>query len=115
MTENRTGGCIVRTAAEGVVDEELNRDINFLCTLWDSLQEQSKTAKPGNVIHEDLPLAIRTLRDMVGNDTDVVKVDSRETYLKLKKFADKYIPDLPCVIEHYQGDRPLFDLYNVPF
>ncbi|MCP4075170.1 MAG: ribonuclease G [Gammaproteobacteria bacterium] len=113
MTENRTGGCIVRTAAEGVVDEELNRDINFLCTLWDSLQEQSKTAKPGNVIHEDLPLAIRTLRDMVGNDTDVVKVDSRETYLKLKKFADKYIPDLPCVIEHYQGDRPLFDLYNI--
>ncbi len=113
MTENRTGGCIVRTAAEGVVDEELNRDINFLCTLWDSLQEQAKTAKPGNVIHEDLPLAIRTLRDMVGNDTDVVKVDSRETYLKLKKFADKYIPDLPCVIEHYQGDRPLFDLNNI--
>jgi ribonuclease G len=113
MTENRTGGCIVRTAAEGVVDEELHRDIKFLCTLWDSLQEQAKTAKPGTILHEDLPLAVRTLRDMVSNETCTVKIDSRETYQKLKKFATKYIPDLPCSIEHYPGDRPLFDLYNI--
>jgi len=113
MTENHTGGCIVRTAAEGVEDEDLNRDIKFLCMLWDSLQDQAKTAKPGTVIHEDLPLAVRTLRDMVSNDTVVVRVDSRETYQKLKHFAEKYIPDLPCSIEHYPGDRPLFDLYNI--
>jgi ribonuclease G len=113
MTENRTGGCIVRTAAEGVVDAELNRDIKFLCTLWDSVQEQAKSAKPGAVLHEDLPLAVRTLRDMVSNDTELVKVDSRETYQKLTNFARKYIPDLPCAIEHYPGARPLFDLYNV--
>lgn len=113
MTENRTGGCIVRTAAEGVVDEELNRDIKFLCTLWDSVLEQAKTAKPGSVVHEDLPLAVRTLRDMVSNETDVVKVDSRETYQKMSRFARKYIADLPCQIEHYPGDRPIFDLYNI--
>ncbi len=113
MNENRTGGCIVRTAAEGVEDEELNRDIKFLCTLWDSIQEQAKTARPGSCVHEDLPLAIRTLRDMVDKDTEVVMVDSRETWHKLKKFGKKYIPDLPCRIEHYPGDRPLFDLYNI--
>jgi len=113
MTDNRTGGCIVRTAAEGVLDEELNRDIKFLCTLWDSLQEQAKTARPGTVIHEDLPLAVRTLRDMVSNDTTVVRVDSRETYKKMNSFARKYIPDLPCDLEHYPGDRPLFDLFNI--
>ncbi|MBC8211103.1 MAG: ribonuclease G [Gammaproteobacteria bacterium] len=113
MTDNRTGGCIVRTAAEGVEDAELNRDIKFLCTLWDSLQEQAKTARPGTVIHEDLPLAVRTLRDMVSNDTTVVKVDSRETFKKMNSFARKYIPDLPCDLEHYPGDRPLFDLYNI--
>jgi len=113
MNENRTGGCIVRTAAEGVEDEELNRDIKFLCTLWDSIQEQAKTARPGSCVHEDLPLAIRTLRDMVDKDTEVVMVDSRETWHKLQKFGKKYIPDLPCRIEHYPGDRPLFDLYNI--
>ncbi len=113
MNENRTGGCIVRTAAEGVEDEELNRDIKFLCTLWDSIQEQARSARPGTCVHEDLPLAIRTLRDMVDNDTEVVMVDSRETWERLKKFAEQYIPDLPCSIEHYPGDRPLFDLYNI--
>ncbi len=51
MTENRTGGCIVRTAAEGVNDEELNRDIKFLCTLWDSVLETAKSAKPCTVVH----------------------------------------------------------------
>lgn len=113
MTENRTGGCIVRTAAEGVDDDELNRDIRFLCTIWDSIQEKATTAPKGSVVHEDLPLSIRTLRDMVGDRTLKVKVDSRETYQKLVKFSEKYIPDLPAEIEHYPGERPIFDLYNI--
>jgi len=58
-------------------------------------------------------LSIRTLRDMVGVDTTVVKVDSRETYQKMCAFAARYIPDLATRIEHYPGDRPLFDLYNI--
>lgn len=113
MTENRTGGCIVRTAAEGVVDEELNRDIKFLCTLWDNIQEEAAEAKAGTVIHADLPLTLRTLRDMVGDQTVKVKVDSRETFAKLTKFSEKYIPDMPAEIEHYPGERPIFDLYNI--
>ncbi len=113
LIENRNGGCIVRTAAEGVDEDELLRDINFLCKLWDSLSENAKTAKAGSMIHEDLPLSIRTLRDMVGKETNTVKVDSRETYQKMVKFSQRYIPDLPAQISHYPGERPLFDLYNV--
>ena len=109
----KNGGCIVRTAAEGVDEDELHRDINFLCKLWDSLSEYAKSAKAGSIIHEDLPLSIRTLRDMVGKETNIVKVDSRETYQKMKKFSQRYIPDLPAQIHHYPGERPLFDLYNI--
>ncbi len=111
--ENRTGGCIIRTAAEGVDEVELQRDIAFLSKLWGSLLESANTAQPGSIIHEDLPLSIRTLRDMVSADTAVVKVDSRETYQKMIDFAARYIPDLPSRIEHYPGERPLFDLYNI--
>jgi ribonuclease G len=111
--ENRTGGCIIRTAAEGVDEAELKRDIAFLSKLWASLLEFAESAKPGNMVHEDLPLSIRTLRDMVSGDTSVVKVDSRETYQKMTSFATRYIPDLPSRIEHYPGERPLFDLYNI--
>ncbi len=112
-TENRTGGCIIRTAAEGVDEVELKRDIAFLSKLWASLLETAESTAPGSMIHEDLPLSIRTLRDMVGADTTVVKVDSRETFQKMTNFAARYIPDLPASIEHYPGERPLFDLYNI--
>ena len=111
--ENQIGGCIIRTAAEGVNERELQRDISFLSKLWGALLESVDTLPPGTLIHEDLPLSIRTLRDMVGVDTMVVKVDSRETFQKMSNFATRYIPDLPTRIEHYQGDRPLFDLYNI--
>jgi len=111
--ENQIGGCIIRTAAEGVSELELQRDISFLSKLWGALLESAETVAPGTIIHEDLPLSIRTLRDMVGPDTNVVMVDSRETFQKMRAFAARYIPDLPARLEHYPGDRPLFDLYNI--
>ncbi|HEY5740814.1 MAG TPA: ribonuclease G, partial [Gammaproteobacteria bacterium] len=112
-SENQIGGCIIRTAAEGVDEAELKRDIAFLSKLWGSLLEYADNAPPGSMIHEDLPLSIRTLRDMVGSQTTLVKVDSRETFQKMTQFAARYIPDLPAGIEHYPGERPLFDLYNI--
>jgi ribonuclease G len=113
LAENHVGGCIVRTAAEGVDESELQRDISFLSKLWGALLESVDTLSPGSIVHEDLPLSIRTLRDMVGVDTNVVMVDSRETFQKMTNFAARYIPDLPTRIEHYPGDRPLFDQYNI--
>ena len=113
LAENHIGGCIVRTAAEGVDERELQRDISFLSKLWGSLLESVDSLSPGSIVHEDLPLSIRTLRDMVGATTNVVMVDSRETFQKMTHFAERYIPDLPTRIEHYPGDRPMFDLYNI--
>ena len=113
LIETHSGGCIVRTAAEGVDEDELHRDINFLSKMWESLSEYAKTVEAGTVVHEDLPLSIRTLRDMVGKETNTLKVDSRETYQKMMSFSRKYIPDLPAKIVHYPGERPLFDLYNI--
>jgi len=112
-TENNSGGCIIRTAAEGVNEAELQRDIAFLSKLWNSLLENANRVQPGSLIHEDLPLSTRTLRDMVSTDTTLVKVDSRETFQKMIDFAARFIPDLPTRIEHYPGERPLFDLYNI--
>ena len=111
--ESQIGGCIIRTAAEGVSEAELKRDIAFLSKLWGSLLEYADEVQPGSMVHEDLPLSIRTLRDMVNGQTSLVKVDSRETFQKMNKFAARYIPDLPVGIEHYPGERPLFDVYNI--
>ena len=113
LINNDNSGCIVRTAAQNVHEDELCRDISFLRKLWGSISDYAETVPVGSRVHEDLPLSIRTLRDMVSEETNIIKVDSRETYQKMATFSEHYIPDLPAQIVHYPGERPLFDLYNI--
>jgi ribonuclease G len=65
------------------------------------------------VVHEDLPLYMRVLRDMIDEDLEKIRVDSRETWTRMAHFAERYIPECRAVIEHYPGERPIFDLYGV--
>ncbi len=107
------GGFISRTAAECVDETVLVSDMLFLLKLWESIQECIQSAKVRTLIHEDLPLSIRTLRDLYKEGIEKVRVDSRETYLRLMKFADEFVPEVVPVIEHYTGERPVFDIYSV--
>lgn len=111
--KNETGGFIARTAAECVEEAVLVSDMTFLLKLWEAILEKSKKAPDKSLIHEDLPLSIRTLRDLYKEGIEKVRVDSRETYHKLVEFADVFVPDIVPVIEHYSGERPLFDIYNI--
>lgn len=106
-------GFIVRTAAEGVPDEALRADMEFLRRVWESIRLRIPTMTAGTVVHEDLPLALRTLRDLVAGAVDKVRIDSRETYQRAIQFVEKFIPDLVPRIEYYPGERPIFDLYSV--
>jgi ribonuclease G len=107
------GGYIVRTVAEGVTEQELRSDMEFLHKLWQEIQERSKNSTPGALVHEDLPLAMRTMRDQVDSGVEKVRIDSRENYERAKKFAEKFIPEIANRIEYYPGERPIFDLYNI--
>ncbi|HSG75555.1 MAG TPA: ribonuclease G [Burkholderiales bacterium] len=107
------GGFIIRTLAEGASDAELAADIAFLRHLWADIRDRALGAQPPLLVHQDLSLAQRVLRDMVTDATDVVRVDSRENFQKLAAFAETYTPQLRGRLEHYAGERPLFDLYNV--
>ena len=107
------GGFIIRTLAEGAADGELRTDVDYLRHLWADIRERSLGAEPPRLLYQDLSLAQRVLRDMVTEDTDRVLVDSRENYQKLAAFAETYMPEVRGKLEHYTGERPLFDLYNV--
>ncbi len=107
------GGFIIRTLAEGASEAELAADIAFLRHLWADIRGRALGAEPPLLVHQDLSLAQRVLRDMVTEATDVVRVDSRENFQKLAAFAETYTPQLRPRLEHYAGERPLFDLYNV--
>jgi len=107
------GGYILRTVAEGVSEEALVNDMHFLQRLWENIRERSRNEPAGTLIHEDLPLVMRTMRDLSGTEIEKVRIDSRATYEKVRKFAGKFIPQLADCIEYYPGERPIFDLYGV--
>ena len=107
------GGFIVRTAAESVSDEEIYRDIEFLHKLWDStLDKGDKLAAP-SIVYEDLPLTLRTMRDLIKTDIERVRMDSKETYQRVMEFARQFVPEFLGRIEYYTGEHPILDLYSV--
>jgi ribonuclease G len=107
------GGFILRTLAGNASEEELRADIEYLRNLWRDIRERSLGAQPPRLVYQDLSLAQRVLRDMATDGTSVVRVDSRENHQKLDAFARAYMPRLRARLEHYTGERPLFDVYNV--
>src|SRR5688572_23562195 len=107
------GGFILRTLAESATEDELRADIEYLRHLWSDIGDRAKRAQAPALLYQDLSLAQRVLRDMVSADTGRVLVDSRENFHKLAAFAETYTPNVRAKLEHYTGERPLFDLYNV--
>ena len=112
-SEVAPGGFIIRTAAEGADREALERDILFLNKLWGEVQEKVKQGGDDHLIHEDMPLVMRTMRDIADEDIEKIRIDSRETFQKVHRFASKFIPALAERIGHYAGERPIFDIYAV--
>ena len=106
-------GYIVRTNAEGQSAESLAFDVAYLTKVWRVVQENIAKAKVGERVYEELSLPLRSLRDMLNDDIEKVRVDSHVTFEKVVKFVHKFMPQLDDRIEHYDGERPIFDLYGV--
>lgn len=107
------GGFIIRTAAEGVSEADMRADIRYLHRLWQQIRSSIENCSNGTLIYEELPLALRTLRDLVAEQTQKIRIDSRETLHKALQFVDELVPGVAELIEHYPGERPLFDLYGI--
>lgn len=109
----KIGGFIIRTVAEGASEDELKADIPFVFRLWHDLEDSIKKAKAPAIVYEDMPLFMRTVRDLMRPNIEKVRIDSRESYAAMQKFAKHYAPEIGARLEHYPGERPLFDLYGV--
>ena len=107
------GGYIVRTAAEGAESEALRADLQFLQRLWASIRERIRETSGVGALYEDLPLVLRVLRDFVGDSVEKVRIDSRETSQRMLAFAEKFVPEMVARLEHYPGERPIFELYGI--
>lgn len=111
--EEEVTGFIVRTAAEGAGEDAFMADIRFLERLWRKLEQRIQEYSEPSVIYQDLPLYTRAIRDLIKPQSEKIRIDSRESFQKVKEFAENFLIDVSERLEYYPGERPIFDLYNI--
>lgn len=106
-------GAIVRTAAEGMGVDELAADLRYTRKLWEVIQQRCSNAVVKTLVHEDLSLPMRVLRDMATTDVERILVDSDNEFAAMQDFASTYLPDIEPMLELYKRRRPIFDLHGI--
>jgi len=107
------GGLIIRTVAEGHQLHEMEKDMHFLLRLWDDIESRLQHAAPGSLVHKELNLYLRVMRDFVDDEVEKIHVDSHEAYERMMSFAKRFMPDIAKHLYYYPGERPIFDVYGV--
>lgn len=107
------GGVIIRTAGEGASEQSLKEDIEFLSRLWGEIQKKYESRKNPGIIHAELDVELRAIRDKLSTQIDRVIVDHLDVYNKLKLFVSQFMPDFQSHILFHNKPEPLFDVYNL--
>jgi ribonuclease G len=113
LPEQVAGGYILRTAAQGVGVESLREDMAYLSRLWSHVRQRCTQVSAGSIVHEDLPLALRVLRDELSRGVRRVLVDSPGEHGSMVAFASVFMPDAAARIELHASPRPIFDLHGI--
>lgn len=113
LPKDECHGYIVRTSAESASVEDLQRDINYLTRIWRDTLNKSMVSPGQTLVYQELFLGERVLRDMVNEETREILVDDMATYLDMKAFAAKYVPDMVDKIVHYVSPHPIFSINDI--
>ena len=112
-SEANSGGFILRTNAEEATDAELAEDIAYLRRTWALIRERGQSRPAGSLLHQDLNLAERVLRDLANEATQTIRIDSKLQCDALKAFGETFMPGAVAKLDHYRGERPIFDLFGI--
>src|SRR6266446_1792713 len=107
------GGFIVRTAAGGATDEEIRTDIEFLGKTWNEIKQKSEDRKAPALLHRDLDLVERMLRDYVSDDFTAIWIDNEEEYGKVVEFVNRFQPKLVSKVKLYAKETPIFEEFGI--
>ena len=111
--DGKTGGFILRTNGEDASDTELGEDIAYLRKTWARIKDASTRLPPKSLLHQDLSLLQRVLRDLVSETTQTIRIDSAEQFKRLQTFGQEFMPSAVDKLQLYKGERPIFDLFNI--
>lgn len=106
-------GYIVRTAAEGENEEKLAYEMGFLNNLWKNIQKKHEVARAPSLLHAELSISLRAVRDLLIQEVEKLVIDAKPTYDSVLSFLDNYMPSLKDHVVLYEGSEPIFDAYNL--
>lgn len=107
------GGWIVRTAAEGLSEEQIKTDIDYLVSTWQEILENRKTQPPASLVMPELDIVLRLLRDLFSYDIERILIDDKEEFDSILGWVRRYMPKLEAKVEFYRGKDPIFDAYGI--
>lgn len=107
------GGYIVRTAGEGKSEDEISADMRFLYNLWLDIRQKAESRKAPALIHHDLDLVSRILRDQISEQFKTIWVDNEEFYESVLRFVERFQPNAVSRVKLYTRDAPIFDAFNI--
>ena len=108
-----TFGYIVRTAAEGEEKEKLRHEIGFLKNLWETIRRRYSSAPAPTLLHKELTVSLRAVRDLLTHEADKIIIDSRQGFESVGSFLETFMPNLKDAVEFYEGKEPIFDAFNL--
>lgn len=108
-----SGGFIVRTAGIGISEEDLRQDARYLVRTWLDIKKASEKAKSPAMVHQDLDIIQRLLRDQLSDDFTAIRVDSEEEYLRTVEFINRIQPKMVNRVKLYTRDQPILEAYGV--
>ncbi|UCH08881.1 MAG: Rne/Rng family ribonuclease [Deltaproteobacteria bacterium] len=106
-------GFIVRTVSERAPKEKLKSEMEFLDRLWNTIQRRREAASAPSLVHKELSITLRAVRDLFTKEIDRLVIDSREEYQSVMEFIENFVPALRYSVELYEGREPLFDSYGI--
>lgn len=106
-------GIIIRTVAAGQEDNLILDDLNTLIQTWNDIQSKLKTIKAPLILHKDVSTTSSVIRDLFKEDISKIIVDSKKIFKDIKLYVDETSPEFSSKLELYNGDQPLFDVYNI--
>jgi ribonuclease G len=107
------GGFIVRTAAGGATDEEIRTDVEFLGRTWDTIRAASEQRRAPAILHRDLNLVQRILRDYLSDDYAAIWLDNEEEYSKVVEFVGRFQPKMVSRVKLYTKEAPIFEEFGI--
>jgi ribonuclease G len=106
-------GYIVRTVSEGVKEEDLHADVEFLNVLWQDILKKRDHSPAPSLVHSDLTLTFRVVRDLFTKKVDRLVIDSKEEYEAVKDFVHRFLPEQTSRVQYYDRQEGLFDYLGV--